>query len=137
MLPVTASNQLTINPKSGKMPLPGSRPESITGCLGVPTFVQLIATMYGAEAFHIQQLISTCPLNTFNPQSKLVAHFKLTRRLKTGFSIPDGPFQSRAKRHEGMTALALLLISSTEHLEICTMHKEFDHSSLPSISRKC
>ena len=65
----------------------------------------------------------------------LVAPFKLTRRLKTGFSIPDGPFQSRAKQHEGMTALALLLISSTECLEIYRMNKKIDHSLFPLITK--
>ena len=46
-----------------------------------------------------------------------------------------GSFQSMAKWHEGMTALALLLlISFTESLEIWRMYTEFDYSSLRSIS---
>ena len=53
----------------------------------------------------------------------LVAPIRLTRHLKIGFSIPDGPFQSSANWHEGMTALAFLLISSTEHLDICRVKK--------------
>ena len=53
--------------------------------------------------------------------------FRLTRRLNTGNSTIFGPVQLTAKRHDGMTALIFLVLSSTECLEICIVWKNSAH----------
>ena len=54
---------------------------------------------------------------------------RLIRRIKTGISSPCGPFQSIAKRHDGMTAPTFMLLLSTESLEICKVcMKEIIHA---------